>query len=102
MSPVVFPSPPPFASSGSLLVTETSLKPDAAPSTVTLIATSWWFGGHRTLGSALHDMLWADLAIRTTSVFFVSTLPALSVAKYVRVVVPSAVIFTDAWAPGMV
>jgi hypothetical protein len=41
----------------------------------------------------------AVLSIRITSVFFASAVPALSVAKYVTVVVPSAVTFTDVCAP---
>ena len=96
MSPAVAPSPPPGASSGSLLVTDVSVKP-ARPTgrpDLDLDRDRDELVVRRPQDArvAVHETVGADLSIRTTSVCFASALPALSVAKYVSVVAPSAVI----------
>src|SRR5207249_1371293 len=55
MSPVVFPSPLPDASSGSLLVTEARIAPAVGSHASLICQAAWtgtirWFGGHRVVG----------------------------------------------------
>src|SRR4029079_12298635 len=101
------PSALPGASSGSLLVTEESVKP-AGPErasvtfTVTVIGTSLWSAGYSVFGLAEQVTVGAVLSIRTTSVFSASTLPALSGDRYAIVVAPSAVTGIVADAPATV
>src|ERR1043165_3563418 len=107
MSPVVAPSALPGASSGSLVVTDVSVKP-AAPEllsvtlTVAVIGTSLWSAGHSVFGLAEHVTVGAVLSIRTTGAFSASTVPALSLAEDGPWVAPSAESGADAAAPATV
>src|SRR3954449_3010308 len=92
---------------GWFAVTETSLNPllpevASASSTSTSTGKSWWFGGQRMLGRAAHLNVGAVLSSLTVTVCGASTLPELSTAAKVTVVVPSVLIGTETVSPDTV
>ena len=97
--------PLPRTSGASLLVAVTIADPGPTPASASdaltvATVTSACFGGQSVQPSAGRPaMTGAVLSIRIVWVFAVSWFPALSMATYVNVVVPSAVIATDPLAP---
>ena len=85
MSPIVFPSPVPGASSSSLLVTEASTAPAVRSQTsltcqAACTGTIRWFGGQSTSGSIVSVSVGGVVSRTTSDVAQVATLPEASVA----------------------
>src|SRR5262245_36213442 len=96
-------SPPPVPLSGSLLVavTVSDARPETASVAVTVATcTSWCLGGDNVHPAAgIPRIIGFVLSIWTAKDLEVSELPALSVAEYSTVVIPSAVIDTEDGLP---
>src|SRR5882672_5035346 len=93
MSPVVFPSPLPWASSGSLLVAEIRMAPAVGSHTsltchAVWTGTSRWLGGQSEAGSVCIVRLGGSVSRTVTAVVQVAGLPAASVALKLTSVVP--------------
>src|SRR5712692_9827781 len=94
MSPVVFPSALPGASSGSLLVAEVRMTPTAGSHTSLTCQATWtgtrrWFGGHSVVGLSIRVREGGDVSRTWTDDVQTAVLPEASVAVKVTPVVPS-------------